>query len=251
MQSSTWILFVVLVYFCGSTIGVVIGRTCRSSSECDDSTFCLFEPSLCRNGMGTCTHVPTSCAEDQDPVCGCDLQTYNNPCHAAQSNVSILVNMPCEHLDFCYSNDQCGDDGFCRMLNHTCRGPGVCTYIPRCTLELIIDPVCGCDGQTYFTPCIAGKNRVSVASAGACKGFSSRFCSSDSDCGSGLRCHFAPGSCSPPGECLPIPELCTAESSPVCGCDSITYDNACRAAVSKANVRSEGACTVGVLADKL
>lgn len=47
------------------------------------------------------------------------------------------------------------------------------------------------------------------------------------------------------GTCRRIPDACTEDVNPVCGCDGNTYTNACEAAASSVSVESDGECRTG------
>lgn len=75
-------------------------------------------------------------------------------------------------------------------------------------------------------------------------------CSSDGDCKKGAFCQTAPGVCGEGlGSCETRPEACILIYDPVCGCDGVTYGNACQAASAGVNVASEGACESGSTCD--
>lgn len=50
------------------------------------------------------------------------------------------------------------------------------------------------------------------------------------------------GAADAPAFCRPRPIACAHESAPVCGCDGVTYDNACEAAMAGTGVNNAGAC---------
>lgn len=65
-------------------------------------------------------------------------------------------------------------------------------------------------------------------------------------CPAGTFCNFPAGSeCGATdrgGRCEPVPEMCTREFRPVCGCDGNTYPTACVANSSSVSVAHDGPC---------
>lgn len=66
---------------------------------CDGGEFCDYAiEAMCGSGdqLGTCRAIPAACTGEIDPVCGCDGETYSNPCAAAAAGVSVMSEGACD-----------------------------------------------------------------------------------------------------------------------------------------------------------
>ena len=232
----------------------------RGNEACPEGTFCSFPQSaICgwADATGFCRPIPDVCAAIDQPVCGCDGRNYGNTCQAAQHGVSAQYDGVCGAGE----GELCGGiagilcrDGFrCDMsANEFCgadlAGTCVSDEPAPCTREYM--PECGCNGVTYNNACERRQAGVPLDHDGAC----GRVAGEGELCGGiagfvcerGLLCDMSANTfCGADlaGTCrVDEPRFCPAHYDPVCGCDGVTYSNACQLGVAGAAFDHDGPC---------
>ena len=213
-------------------------QVCNDNAGCDDGSYCRKDDAAC-GAEGVCLARPEICIDVFDPVCACDGRDYGNACEAARAGQNVANRGACPDVG-CRDNVQCGRDQFCEKPDGQCAELGECSVRPR-VCPLVFAPVCGCDGETYGNDCVAGSAGSSVAHEGPCEAAA---CGSNRDCGADEFCNKPLGECGGDGECRARAEICPDVRAPVCGCDGVTYGNACEAGRAGAAVEHEGVCRV-------
>jgi Kazal-type serine protease inhibitor domain len=98
-------------------------------------------------------------------------------------------------------------------------------------------------GTADAGPTDAGIPDAGIPDAGAPDAPPPIACRNDRDCPDRLWfCQRTTGSCTGMGVCAVRPSTCSADPDPVCGCDRVSYANACLAAAAGVNVDVTGAC---------
>lgn len=77
--------------------------TFPDGDECGDDEYCAIEAGKCAlriaSQPGTCAAKGVlACPMNLAPVCGCDMNTYDNDCVAAAAGVNVLVNGRCDDV---------------------------------------------------------------------------------------------------------------------------------------------------------
>jgi hypothetical protein len=226
--------------------------TCATTADCGSGSYCSTAVGICLSAeaLGFCRDIPTTCPDVVEPVCGCDGMQYQNQCEAAKAGVSVSADGTCSTSCGGPSVLTCSDKTtYCHFADVICgagNAVGTCDPIPASCTNATPLTVCGCDGKTYASRCDAQAAGTSVNTLGPCP------CGGPAGtaCEAGKYCQFTAGTCTTPdpaGTCVTVPAAgtCSAFSSPVCGCDGKTYDNACVAAEQKISVAATGLCPCG------
>jgi len=103
---------------------------------------------------------------DKVPVCGIDGKTYPNECVLELAGVEKACDVKCPCYDRCFENSDCENNEFCEFEGCLVE-TGKCVGVPD-ICPFLLDPVCGCDDNTYDNRCVLKLARVSKRHDGLC-----------------------------------------------------------------------------------
>ena len=220
----------------------------------------FYMASGCGPGLaGVCTYAPEGCdGELPSGTCGCDGETYFNVCAAHQAGVNVAGPGACPEAPVvCQVAESFGLGVGCEVGEYCmggCSGVGICMKKESGCDDLLEGAVCGCNGNTYPSPCYAASSGVNIDASGPCEGDEpgpDRACGPTiaEPCPQGEHCDIS--GCAPEqsGICIGIwqgPEipglLCLPGDPAECGCDGVTYANKCQRVLAGAAKDYVGAC---------
>jgi hypothetical protein len=155
-----------------------------------------------------------------------------------------MAGTPDAGMSGCTSNDTCPDTSYCKKTSCASDVRGTCTPKPKaCMDDAEETPVCGCDGVTYFSSCLAELSGENVSLHGICgdgvglkctnanpacvnlpNGFCGYLLASAAGCPTG-------GGLPPVGRCWVLPDNCPTYANRFnsCGSGSVKCGGTCEA----------------------
>lgn len=210
------------------SVGAPGARPCGANSQCAPTEYCAVHAryyqgclgvGVCesRANAGTCSPAGSTDCE----VCGCDGVSYASQGAAQRAGVNYHSG-PC---GVSVSIPDAGPDGSTIVFHAPCGGASACPGGETC---------CGITGQCYDPAC-PGCCRMPPPGTAAP-------CGTNADCPSNAPFCMGGPACDAPGFCIPPTGHCTGAVLPVCGCDGVTYLNACQAQEALVRIVHTGSC---------
>lgn len=156
----------------------------------------------------------SSCPKVIDPVCGSNGVTYINSCYAEAAGITEYTQGVC--YNDCIDPELMRPDSDCETAE--------------------AEPVCGCNNITYSNPCLAEAAGITAYTSGPCQ-----TSPDDRSCYDPILVVQSTGTSVSQNTGV-ITLNCPADDAPVCGCNGITFPNACVAEASGIAFYTPGSC---------
>jgi hypothetical protein len=144
----------------GAICGGDTGKECLDGQDCNVLG--------CEEGKaGKCKNYSLLCLGG--PQCGCDGKDYENYCKRLEAGVAKKHDGKCTEggeLPYCElaAENNCEFNYYCKSDIGQCEGQGLCTVKPFLCAGWIGLKVCGCNGESYASPCYAKTANVPIKS---------------------------------------------------------------------------------------
>lgn len=160
------------------------------------------------------------CPHVIDPVCACNMVTYQNGCLARAAGWTEIKPGPCPIREACRSDLLASA---LRNVDYNCLA--------------VYQPVCGCDGRTYGNACVAVGNGVLVFAPGECPNVGDIIDDIEPRTPIDIELCYDPKQVEPYA-------ICPDVIDPVCACNMVTYQNECQARAAGWTQVTDGPCPI-------
>ncbi len=124
------------------------------------------------------------------------------------------------------ASPDCGTDAYC-FVQSCGKGDGTCVKLSGISKDEL-DPLCGCNGDTYWSGVEASAHMQAVGETGECTATTAKTCGPNAPCADGSPCSMEVSACGeakPEGKCWVLPD-CALHTDGAHACTGISLVDA-------------------------